>query len=406
MTPDPQPVGDPSSAPGASRSARWAPLAIFVCALAVRLAYVYNVGHSLRFPDERSYWRVAENVVEGRGLILDEKLKAVRAPVYPLLLAASQKLFYDSLVPIRLAQAILGALTCVLLFYFGRSFSGPVCGIAAGAIACVYPFFVYYTGLALSETLFTAELVTVMLAMWHLLRRPRWWLAMLAGAAFGLAVLTRPSAMLLLPAALPLYFIGEPRKWRQAGRVALLLIAFAAVMSPWVWRNYRVVGEFVPTTLQVGASLYESNAPDADGGPAMDRVRWPEELEGMSEYERDRYLLRKSLECISADWPRFGRLCFHRSKRFWNLVPNYEEYRRFPYWLISVLSVGPLLVLGLIGLALRLRRGRPTVLVLLPVVYFAALHAVFVGSTRYRTPVMPMVMLFAGHALYLDDPGS
>ena len=233
MTPDPQPVGDPSSAPGASRSARWAPLAIFVCALAVRLAYVYNVGHSLRFPDERSYWRVAENVVEGRGLILDEKLKAVRAPVYPLLLAASQKLFYDSLVPIRLAQAILGALTCVLLFYFGRSFSGPVCGIAAGAIACVYPFFVYYTGLALSETLFTAELVTVMLAMWHLLRRPRWWLAMLAGAAFGLAVLTRPSAMLLLPAALPLYFIGEPRKWRQAGRVALLLIAFAAgYMAP------------------------------------------------------------------------------------------------------------------------------------------------------------------------------
>ncbi len=399
MTADPQPTPPAATRAASAHAKRWLPWAIFLAAIAVRLAYVLNLGPEPRFHDENTYWQVARRFLNGQGITFDTGLQVCRAPVYPLLLAASQRFFHDSLVPIRITQALLGALTCVLIYLLARGLSGYVCGAAAGAIAAVYPFFVFYTGTALSETLFTFELVLWVLLMRRLLHRPSWWAALLAGLTFGVAVLTRPSAMLMLPAALPLYFIGEPHRRRQARCWLLLAAAFAAVMAPWVWRNYRITGKFVPTTLQVGASLYESNAPDADGGPAMDRIKWPEGIKDMSEYERDRYLLRKAVEVIRSDWARFGRLTLHRAKRFWNLVPNYEGYRALHYRVLSAMFVGPIFVLGLIGLLVAPRRPRELLLLLLPVAYFAALHSVFVGSTRYRTPIMSLVIVFAGHAL-------
>ncbi len=396
-----------TSQPDAAR--RWcssprcrAPLIIFAAALALRLLYVLNVHEGLVFPDEQCYWRVAQNFLDGRGLVLDQSLQVVRAPIYPLVLAGFQHLFRDNLLPLRVAQAVVSALTCVLIFALGRAFAGQVCGAAAGAVAAVYPFFVFYTSVALSETLFMFELVLWMLCLWRLLEQPRWVWAAAAGAAIGVCALTRPSALLLAPAAVPLFVIrsGDPR--RAWARMFLMLAACAAVMAPWVWRNYRLTGHFVPTTLQVGASLYESNAPDADGGPAMDRIHWPEEIKTMSEYERNRYLLRCAWKAIRSDWSRFGRLTLHRAKRFWNLAPNYREYRGLHYRILSAVFVGPVLLLGLIGLALSWRRPRAALLLLLPVAYFAALHSVFVGSTRYRTPIMPFVMVFMGRAVAAD----
>ena len=38
-------------------------------------------------------------------------------------------------------------------------------------------------------------------------------------------------------------------------------------------------------------------------------------------------------------------------------------------------------------------------ILLLPVIAFTALHMVFVGSVRYRVPVMPMVMVLSAMAL-------
>ena len=66
-----------------------------------------------------------------------------------------------------------------------------------------------------------------------------------------------------------------------------MLAALAVTMMPWWIRNYRVVGRFVPTSLQVGASLYDGWNPEAKpgrpkGGAAQGLLSLIRFLEGWS----------------------------------------------------------------------------------------------------------------------------
>jgi hypothetical protein len=45
---------------------------------------------------------------------------------------------------------------------------------------------------------------------------------------------------------------------------------------------------------------------------------------------------------------------------------------------------------------LKRKHWQGWLLVVLPIVYFTLLHMVFVGSLRYRVPVMPFMMVLAG----------
>ena len=56
--------------------------------------------------------------------------------------------------------------------------------------------------------------------------------------------------------------------------------------------------------------------------------------------------------------------------------------------------VGVLVSAGVGGWVHR-RAIRSWVLLLLPVAVFTLLHAVFIGSVRYRIPVMPMVIVLS-----------
>jgi 4-amino-4-deoxy-L-arabinose transferase-like glycosyltransferase len=376
---------------------------LLALAFGLRAAFFFIHAAPKEFPDSAIYHQIAVNVCSGKGLTQDPQTALFRPPGYPLFLAGCYSVFGPNLRVVGFAQAVLGALTALVIFFLARYLFDDTTGWIAAAIAAVYPFFVFYSALLLTETLFIALLTGGMALLIHAARSQRLGSAALAGLVLGLGVLTRSSLIGFIVFVAPFWWLATRARGlgRSAQAYALMLLGLAIVLSPWVIRNYRLTGHLVLTTLQAGHDLYEANSPEATGGPASHLIDWDKATEGrkLTEYERDRFLRGKALAYIRDHPGRFLRLAVVKFARFWSPIPNYEKYRTSLYNTLSLLSFGPVLGLAVAG-AVQFRRRWPELLLLLsPVCYYSLLHTVFVGSTRYRTPVEPFLIVLAAYAL-------
>ena len=94
-------------------------------------------------------------------------------------------------------------------------------------------------------------------------------LASAAGLAAGAATLVRPSWILFTPIAAVVIVLLNHARLKHAGMGLAMLAAMTLVLAPWWARNARLTGHFTPTTLQVGASLYDGLSPYATGASDM-----------------------------------------------------------------------------------------------------------------------------------------
>lgn len=367
------------------------------------------------FGDSVSYWELARTIVTGGPYQYgSDDAKVFRAPGYPILLApifvvggSQPPVFWG-----RALSAVFGTATVGGVWWLARRLFGTRAGWIAGATAAIYPGAVAVSWLVLSEAPFGA-LMILQLALWTV----AWQagssgrvaaMALAAGLVAGAAVLVRPSWLLFTPGAMLAGLIfGRPRR-RHLGIGLAMLGGLCLTMAPWWVRNLALTGHFVPTTLQVGASLYDGLHEGATGASNMDFVpgftageRWldqysPEAPEPF-EYRLDGSFRRESLRWAVGHAREVARLAAVKFARMWNVWPNEPSLSSWPVRLAVLISYLPVLALGLVGAARSVRRGWPYVLCWLPAVYFTGLHMVFVSSIRYRQPAMlGLIVLAAG----------
>ncbi|MFO7675560.1 MAG: glycosyltransferase family 39 protein [bacterium] len=334
-------------------------------------------------------------------------------PLYPYLLAAAYALFGPSLLAVQLFQALLGAGSCLLLYAFARRLFGQPAGLVASSGFALTGVLVFYTG-----TLLYVE-VTVFLSLlvaWLVVAGPdRWWRWLLAGAAFGLLVISRPEFLLLLPVTLfPLARAGI----RTRSLTLFTLLALAVVATVPV-RNFAVSRDLVLFTAHAGINFYYGNNPAADGtwqpapdldpaaGFSHDRLKRTARVIGGREVSWSRasnHWLRRGLGWLAADPLHALRLVGRKSLLFWSdhEVPSnyYPETARTTSFVLRLAFVGFGLVaaLGLVGMvfAWPLRRQA------WPAYAFVAAHLAsalaFYVMSRLRAPVLPFLLAFAGLA--------
>jgi hypothetical protein len=189
-----------------------------------------------------------------------------------------------------------------------------------------------------------------------------------------------------------------------------MLIGLVLAMLPWWVRNYRVIGRFVPATLQVGASLYDGWNPEATGASDLgfairfaeqERLRPAADSDAGAPFE---YRLDRRLRSEATRWAchhpgRVLELAAIKFVRTWNIWPNEQGLSTWPIRLAVVVTYVPTMLLALAGAVQTIRRGWPYVLCWLPAVYFTLIHVVFVASIRYRMPAMLMLIVLAAGAL-------
>jgi hypothetical protein len=361
---------------------------ILCCAIGLALAWYVDLNylpdHPL-FPDEFRFLESAAHL-RSTGEFLTQSLHAREMP----LPAAFFAVLGPNLLLIRIVQAFAIPLQAWLLNAIGRRIFEPRVGLFAGCAACLYPYFLYFQGLALSETLFTTALLAFVAALYRLEVSPGrapFVVGLGAVATYIKASLTFLPPFLLLPFVRP--------------RVVLIgLFVYLLCLAPWWIRNYMVLHAFVPFSTTASMNLYVGNNPhtltahgdwsvDADPAEVTRIAALPGEIAQSQAYTAD------AISFIGANPGRFIELCVLRLSAFWAFVPNAEGYRSGILRWISALSTGPMLALALVGLVATRRAWRRLLPIYGLITYFTALHTLTIASIRYRLPIEPYLILLA-----------
>src|SRR3990172_2940581 len=212
--------------------------------------------------DETSYNSVARNLMDGKGYLNSSGDVSVVPPVYPTFLAAVYTASDNSLVAVKLAQAVIGTATCAVVFFIGRRAFNPATGLVAAGLAAAYPWFIFWNRFVITETLFIFLLSLSVLAMLWAAERPVLRNLALAGVLIGLANLTHSTA-LLLPVLFGGWLLLSLGLRRGAPAAGLFIVAFVLTLAPWPLRNYIKYDELTPISAHGGTNLYYANNPYA-----------------------------------------------------------------------------------------------------------------------------------------------
>lgn len=405
---------------------RWWLAAILAVAFGLRLAagvwwqQRLPEGVPFAFGDSEGYWELARTIARGQPYEYSPlQYKVFRTPGYPLALAP---LFLVSSEPPvlwgRIVSAALGTLAVGGVAWLAALLFDERTALVAAALAAVYPEAIASGVFILSEAPF-CPLMLFTLAAWTIAWQatdPRCALgwAIGAGVLAGLATLMRPSFLLFVPFAGAIGFVISIDRRKQARLLGLMLVGICAAMTPWWIRNYSVAERFVPTSLQVGASLYDGLSPTAGGGSEMSFVpHFVAEQQaadaaaidagnpphGLFEDRLDRRMQAASLDWARNNPRRVLELAGIKLLRMWSPLPNAADFRGTTLRLALALSFTPVMLLALVGAWRCLRLDWPYVLLVLPAVYFTLLHVVFVSSIRYRQPAMLTLIVLAAAVL-------
>jgi 4-amino-4-deoxy-L-arabinose transferase-like glycosyltransferase len=386
----------------------WLPC-LLAGALAARIATAVGVQHwveqtpgrlCLIEGDADGYWRLARHLIRGEDFSLyDPPRYVMRMPGFPLLLAGGMSLFEQNVIWIRVLLAVAGTAACGLVYFLGRELFDPLIGLVACFLAAVSPIFVVFSVLLLSETFFALGLLASLLALIKLIRHEnhsaasvsmqrRALVAAIAGILTAVATLIRPTWFLVAPVFAAAYLLAPGNRKPRLVPAALLVVAFVISIAPWAIRNHRITGHFVTTTLWAGPSLYDGLSPQASGASDMTFIETDGlyKQPGMSEYDNDRHYRRLAWDFVRSHPLRAIELAVIKMGRFWNPLPNAEQFGHWTIRLVVGLFEAPVMLLAVVGLW----RSRHTVWRWLPaaapVLYFALVHTVFIGSLRYRLP--------------------
>ena len=417
-------------------------VAIFLLALGLRLAYVFQIGEESPFfdvpmVDARTYVEQAEEIVGGAWAGNSEPFW--QPPLYPYFLAVLFALSDENLLLPRLIQSVAGALTCVIVLLLGRQVFGAKVGWLAAGMAALYGPFIYFEGELLPVGLAVCLDGALLLALLRAGKEEKAGLWFLAGLLLGFSSLLVANLLLFVPVVLlwVLFFLPLPSSaisttakpfWKQVWlqrrlQIAGFLLGIVLVLAPVTLRNRLVGGEWVLVSYNAGVNFFIGNNPHYDetvntrpGRAWVELVNTPEREAGITgRGAGSRYFIAKSWDFVRGDFPGYLGLLLRKFLLFWRgdeIPRNMDPYfaRSFSPVLSTLLwkyvlafpfgLVAPLALLGMGLFARSAQRNTPAgSLALLFLATYGFSVVMFFIASRYRLPLVPLLLLFAGYGV-------
>ncbi len=378
-------------------------IAILMLALVGRLVAAWavqqKVGDQLCLVrgDAEGYWELAQKLVAGEEFSLYQPPRQVhRMPGFPAVLALSMKIFGESRFAARCLLAVIGTAACASVYWLGRQLFDERVALIACGLTAISPVMTGLSVMFWSETLFALTLTLSLCCAAHWLpaecrepkadsRYPFLW-SLLTGISIAIATYVRPSWMLAGPLLAVLIVLFKKPRGKACLESTVMLLGLFGALLPWAWRNHEVSGHWVFTTLWSGPSLYDGLNPDANGDSNMQFFERDNLMAKMSEWDVDQHYKQAAWQYARQHPGRAVELTFLKLWRYWKPWPSASEFKGIGLALLAAAFFVPVLLLAAHGTWLCRQRHWALLLTLGPILYFAAIHAVFVGSLRYRLP--------------------
>jgi tetratricopeptide (TPR) repeat protein len=396
---------------------------IFVLALAVRAVVLWQLSGAdfsqLLLGDSAQYDQWAQTIASG-----DWMGHAVfyQSPLYPYVMGAVYGLVGRHVAVIRILQAISDSMACAMIAVTANRLFTNASGWAAGLLAAFYAPALFFTFEIQKSSLDFAVVSAIAFAAVTPDQEMTLVRCAALGALAGLFALNRENALLLIPAVAVWCHARSPRKMLAGAVVACCA---AVILLPVGLRNWRVGGEFHLTTSQLGPNLYIGNNPQANGtyvplvkghGSVMYEQRDATEL---AESAAGRRLTPGEVSAYwrarATDWIRqhpgtWLRLVGKKILLLLNRIEaadtedpyTYAESSGMLRVALAVCNAGVIAPLALVGVYMTRRRWRQLWLLHVFAALYLATVLPFYVLDRYRYPIAPLVLLFAGAAIGLS----
>ena len=377
----------PALASPAARFDRALLAAILLLAISLRLTAAYLLPDQ-NFADAVGYRQA------GRDLWSSGMLGTPYwMPLYPALVGLTGTGWGQLALDIALSTSAVWLVHRIVLVVF----ADQAAALLAAFMIAIYPYFIFYAVVGLSESLFIALLLGAFLC---------WYLGSfgIAAVLIVLSILTRPSIELLVP-FLVLYFVAVIHRLPTVLVVRNLFvysIVYIALMSPWWMHNYRAYGSFVRLDLASGFVFYSGNNPRNQTGGGIAGQDFDENyLDGVTDpVARDRAKWNAGLSYVAENPQRFLELARLKFLRFWRPWPYAQDYATPLYVVASLISFVPVLILSALYLIVWGWREHTRIAPILAWgAYLTLIHMIFIGSLRYRLPLEPFMIMFAAVAI-------
>ena len=320
------------------------------------------------------------------------------APVYPYLLATIFSLtgLRSNLAAatIMTMQSLISALTCIPLYGIAKkAFDERTARWSAWGWA-LFPYAVLIPVLFIWETTLSAFLLTTLCYLCMDLPNKTIKGHLAIGALWGLAALTNPSLLAVMP-----FFIlwpYAPRVTRRSLRAAAIMVAACGlIVAPWIYRDWLALHRLVPVRSNFGEELWQGNHEGGNG-----RIMYKA---GPAENERERERYRQLGEIAYLAQQQEASATF--------IVQHPDTYLkwtffRFRYWWYAEGESAPVFyfyrimtLMAAAGIVFVWRTGtRGADLPIIVLLVFPLVYYVTDVYARYRHPIEPFMMLLGTFA--------
>ncbi len=388
-------------------------------ALLLRLYALHYLPQRPVTDDAYEYEYIARNLptaIAGEPLEDENRFTyfgAKRGWLYPLFIAGIYQVCGPHDFFVRLAQALIDALSCLLIYGIGKSIFSRTAGVIAASIYALYPGFIYYSTMLYQETTAVFLLSLCFFSLQKAFSRTRFSLYFISGVLVTMVTFYRSGflflPLLMAPVLLMTLWLYYKKSFLRsflyfvAGFLCMFIIygAFSYRVSRSInlnkpsiaWSFYETIHRdgwvsdtFAPTPTQELYQITQNYNPPLLIGNQAQKLT-PE------------VYLQAGILLIRKRPVAFLSQMLKRATRMWMYVETYPaRWHSAKIWGQLHLHRS-LIILGLLGIVLSFPHWFHCWPFYLIFLYVNAVYIPIIGIPRYAVLAMPFVIIVAAYAL-------